>query len=495
MAKTGDSLPDGSKVLFAPNPGPQTRFLASTVYEILFGGQAGGGKSMAAIAMPLRWVNNPAYRGVILRRESTQLGNLLDKAQKLYRPSFPGAFHHGTENRWYFPSGANVRFGHCKDEADKFNYQGDEFHTIFFDELTHFTEGQFTEIASRIRSPEPGLPRHLRASSNPGGPGHDWVLRRFGAWLNPEFEAEGLPVRKAPDGRRLPPAAPGQVLWILKPKDGAEVYVPRGTPKAKSRLFLPSTLADNPALLAEDPDYETRLYDLDPVRRAQLLEGNWLARPAAGLYFKRAWVEWMDPSEVPEGILWVRAWDLASTPVTDGNKDPAWTVGVKVGIWRRRDAAGRPDDRVIVADAKRVRMDPGGVEATIRQTAEEDGKRVRITLPLDPGQAGVSQSAAFQKLLLGWPVSFLRPTGDKLTRFLPFSAQASPRGGTRGRVILVRGAWTQPYCECLESFPDGAFKDDADATSDGFNEAVKLGAGRPINNATGGERRSMDGYG
>ena len=36
----------GSKVAFMPNDGPQTDFLASSEREVLYGGSAGGGKSI-----------------------------------------------------------------------------------------------------------------------------------------------------------------------------------------------------------------------------------------------------------------------------------------------------------------------------------------------------------------------------------------------------------------------------------------------------------------
>lgn len=440
-------------ILWRPNPGPQARFLGSTAYEVLYGGQAGGGKSAALVAMPLRWADHPSFRALVLRRETTQLGNLLDKAQAIYPGAFPGARFHGTDSEWTFPKGGRARFSHCKEERDKYDYQGDEFQLIAFDELTHFTLTQYLEIATRIRSADPGLPRYLRATSNPGGVGHDWVLQRWGAWLNPDFEAEGLQPRLAPDGRRLPPALPGQILWVLK-RGNREVYVPRGTPGAKSRQFIPAALKDNPVLLAEDPDYALRLEDLDPVRRAQLAGGDWMVRPGAGLYFQRSWVEWLDAP--PEGLNWIRAWDLAATPATE-HTDPDWTVGVKMAAW---------GERVVIAHVARMRGGPGEVRAFVKATAESDGKACKVSIPHDPGQAGSDQTASYQALLSGWSVHLARPSKDKLTRFGPFSAQASPPACN---VTLVRGTWTDAYIDELEAFPEGAKDDQVDATSDAFN--------------------------
>jgi predicted phage terminase large subunit-like protein len=89
-----------------------------------------------------------------------------------------------------------------------------------------------------------------------------------------------------------------------------------------------------------------------------------------------------------------------------------------------------------------------------------------VGLPQDPGQAGVAQVAAYQKLLQGFNVRFLRETGDKTERAKPFSAQAEPRGGSRfGRVKLVRGPWNLAYLQELEAFPDERLKDQVDGSS------------------------------
>lgn len=470
------------RVVWRPNPGPQTRFLASRADEVLFGGASGGGKSAAIIAMGLRWVNVPQFRALVLRRESTQLQDLIDKSWALYPKTFPGAKYNANEHTWTFPSGARIRFNHCKEESDKYDYQGQEYQLLIYDELTHFTVTQYLEIASRLRSATSGLPRYLRSTSNPGGAGHEWVRHRFGAWLDPGFQAEGLSPRTTEDGRPAPPALPGQVLWIL-PRNGAEVYVPPGTPGAKSRQFIPALLKDNPKLLEQDPDYARRLDDLDPVRRAQLKDGDWLATPAAGLYFRRGWVGWLDAP--PPGLRWVRAWDLAATPKTADN-DPAWTAGVKMARWIR------PEGEVyVIADVRRTRSGPGERDAFIFETAESDGRACRISLPQDPGQAGVDQVAAFKRLLAGYSATFVRPAGDKVERFGPFSAQAAP---PLSRVLLVRGMWNDAYCGELEEFPDGKKKDQADATSDAF--AIVASDPRPTAKPAGasGARRGMEGW-
>lgn len=449
MSRSSAKAPSAApQILWAPNAGPQTQFLASSAYEVLYGGAAGGGKSAALVAMPLRWAASPHFNALILRRETTQLDDLIIKSRGYYSGAAPGAKYRDDKHLWTFPSGARVRFNHCKDVGDAFDYQGQEFQLVGFDELTHFELAQYLEIISRVRSSEPGLPRFVRATTNPGGRGHEWVFRRWGAWLDPAFEAEGLAVRLDPEtGARLPPARPGEVLHFLTLPDGTECVVPKGTPGGLSRTFIPAKLSDNPKLVENDPEYEARLNARDPVRRQQLKDGNWLVRPAAGLYFKRIWMPIVDvpPADV---VARVRYWDLAASPTGD------WAVGTKMS----RTKAGL----YFVEHVERLRGTPGEVRAAVKATAEIDGKDVPIHLEQDPGQAGKDQVASYVRELDGFPV-FARPKRvDKVTAAGPVSSQVQA-----GNVKVVRAHWNDAFFSELEQFPEGDHDDQVDTLSGG----------------------------
>jgi predicted phage terminase large subunit-like protein len=164
-----------------------------------------------------------------------------------------------------------------------------------------------------------------------------------------------------------------------------------------------------------------------------------------------------------EAIVWVRGWDLASTEELTG-ANPAYTAGVLLGKYGHNEK-----QRFIIAHVVRQRKSPDGVRKLIKQTAEEDGKNIRIKLPQDPGQAGVAQAQDLIAMLAGWTVKAERPTGDKVQRAEPFAAQVEA-----GNVSVLRAEWTKPFLDELRGFPTAKYKDQVDAAADAFNELIPL---------------------
>jgi len=214
-------------------------------------------------------------------------------------------------------------------------------------------------------------------------------------------------------------------------------------------MFVPAKVFDNPALLQVNPEYLAWLLSLPLLERERLLNGNWKIRPAAGLYFKREWCAVAD--EVPADLDVVRYWDLAATEKTEFN-DPDWTVGIKLG----RDKSGG----YWLLDMVRGRANPGDVDRLLLNTATQDGKRVRIGFGQDPGQAGKSQALHLVRALSAFTVVAAPESGDKLTRFGPFSSQCRA-----GNVKIRRGSWNEELFRVLEGFPDLAHDDEVDACS------------------------------
>ena len=131
------ALKEEAEILFQPNEGPQTDFLAASETDVLYGGAAGGGKSYAMLVDPLRYCHRPAHRALILRRSMPELRELIDKSRELYPKAFPGCKFRELEKIWNFPSGAKLEFGFHERDADVYRYQGQAYSWIGFDEITH----------------------------------------------------------------------------------------------------------------------------------------------------------------------------------------------------------------------------------------------------------------------------------------------------------------------------------------------------------------------
>jgi predicted phage terminase large subunit-like protein len=224
------------------------------------------------------------------------------------------------------------------------------------------------------------------------------------------------------------------IQYLPQPKD-----LPSGTepPRPISVTFIPASVFDNPALLQANLEYVNYLLSLPLLERERLLGGNWKIRPAAGLYFKREWCAIVE--EIPAELDVVRYWDLAATEETAFN-DPDWTVGIKLG----RDKSGG----FYLLDMVRARANPGDVEKLLLDTAAQDGKKVRIGFAQDPGQAGKSQAQYLVRALSAFTATAEPESGDKLTRFGPFSSQCRA-----GDVKIRRGAWNEELFRVLEGFP------------------------------------------
>ena len=175
-----DSVEEHANVLFKPNDGPQTEFLASSEREVLYGGSAGGGKSYAMLADPLRYMGHPQFSGLLLRHTTEELRELIFKSQELYPKIWPGIKWSERKMQWTAPSGARLWMSYLDRDEDVLRYQGLAFSWIGFDELTQWaTPYAWNYMRSRLRSTATDLPIFMRATTNPGGRGHHWVKKMF----------------------------------------------------------------------------------------------------------------------------------------------------------------------------------------------------------------------------------------------------------------------------------------------------------------------------
>jgi len=213
------------------------------------------------------------------------------------------------------------------------------------------------------------------------------------------------------------------------------------------------------------PEWEDTLALLR--RRETVGERAWQAqfqqspRPNTGTLFKVSCLDFIDAPITRSTIPVVRAWDLAATTTT-GHNDPDWTVGIKL----THNGSGR----YIVLDVIRLRGSPREVEDAIAIAARADGRSVTIGLPVDPGQAGKSQTSYLASQLAGHHVVTSRETGAKATRATGIASQMEV-----GNVALVRAGWNHAFIEELRDFPFGRKDDQVDALSRAFGLLLSIG--------------------
>jgi hypothetical protein len=238
-----------SKTVWHPNSKPQETFLAlpDDIFEAVYGGAAGGGKTETLIYLPLvkGFHQDSKYKGITFRRTFKQLErSLIPRAKEVYL-KIPGTTFNASEYKFTFASGASHWFGYLETDDHARQYDTDEYNLIMFEELAHFSYYQYIYLTTRCRTSS-NLPAIMRNAATPGNIGNKWVYDRF--------------VKPARGGYK-----------VLKDKK-----------TNTTRIFIPAKASDNPDLTKNDPTYINRLSLLPAAERRAKIEGDWLAFEGAG---------------------------------------------------------------------------------------------------------------------------------------------------------------------------------------------------------------------
>ena len=199
---------------------------------MLYGGAAGGGKSYGQVIDALLYAQRYAgSKQVILRRTFPELDrSIIRTAMGLYPKSMYSYNSQGHSMK--MQNGSIIDFSYCATDRDLIKFQSIDYDTIRFDELTHFTEYQYSYITSRLRGAN-SFPKQIKSTTNPGNVGHTWVKKRF-----------------------VSPAPPGKMF----------------TGDKGTRIFIPAKVDDNTFLMKHDPDYNKLeglaliFFDFSPVQ-------------------------------------------------------------------------------------------------------------------------------------------------------------------------------------------------------------------------------------
>lgn len=463
-----------------PQPGPQTQFDDCHADIAVYGGAAGGGKSVGGLWVVGKWTQLSevrGYRGICFRRTNPELvggGGLWDKSQRMYR-GFGGRPRAGQSLDWVFEAASGkiedrhrIEFRHLQHESDVYDHHGLDYAVIFFDELQTFTAKQFWYMLSRLRSTS-GVRPHMRGTCNPDP--DSFVAELVEWWIGPD----GYPI----------PERSGVIRWFVRDEEtdaldwyDTEAAARAAHPhrKALSFTFIAAKLSDNPALVEDDPDYRSRIEAMSKVDRLRLLGdrdaqgrdrgGNWRVRAGAGLFFARAKFQLVDkaPSQI---VRAVRFWDRAYTKPTAKHPEPDWTEGSRWALC----AGGEYywEDQISMRDG------PGPVLSALRAAADADGLEVTPGTFVETGFAGKTDRATIEATLEGYEVAFIETmsidvsregvVGTRSSRAKRALARAWVPHLERARVYVKRAPWNERALRQLDAFPNGKFDDIVDSAS------------------------------
>ncbi len=307
--------------------GAQKIFLSCPLFEVLFEGTRGGGKTDSLIAdfaqhVGVGWAAE--WRGILFRETYPQLDDVKKKCRKMFFSMFPTATFNKNDHTWTFPDGEQLLLRHMKTPEDYQNYHGHEYPWIGWEELTNWATDECYKLMMscsrssvdpnrRDKNKQP-MPRKYRATTNPYGKGHGWVKRRWQL-----------------------PAMRGKILSVEEEYEG-------GKKEIRPRIAIHSAFKENLKLLAAEPDYEMNIRSAarNPAELAAWLYGDWDI--TSGGMFDDIWdskCHVLEPFTIPKTWRIDRSFDW-------GSSAPA-----SVGWWAESDGCD-------------VRLNDGRIMSTVK---------------------------------------------------------------------------------------------------------------------------------
>lgn len=368
---------DGKLVAWAPQEGSQAEFLACPLFECLYHGTRGPGKTDALLMAFAQYVGQGygvSWRGVIFRETYPQLADVVAKSERWFRQIFPAARFNRARLAWEFETGEVLFFRHMRSPDDYWNYHGHEYPFMGWEELTNWANDRcYRSMFSCCRSSNPDVPRMVRATTNPYGVGHNWVKERFrlhGAW----WATIVITDARDPETQKLEPP----------------------------RAAIHGHLSENKILLAADPNYPQTIAAAatNKAMAKAWLDGRWDV--VAGGMFDDVWSH--QHNALPRFIV-PRTWRI------DRAFDWGSSAPFSVGWWAMSDGCD-------------LRLGDGRILSTVRgdlfRVAEWYGWTGRANEGLRMLAVDVAKGIIEREIAWGW-----RDVGTRACRVKPGPADSS----------------------------------------------------------------------
>lgn len=469
----------------APSSPKQELMLMQEADTAILGGAMGSGKSFISLFYPLKFADDPHFRGIIFRNttgEITAQGGLWENACELYTKIYGnsedlrkqgktgGIKIHIKDLKITFPAGGSVKFSFLESKKDLLRHQGAAYTFVLFDEATHFSREMVEYLIKRMRSARAKHKKQMVLTCNPDP---DWECLE---WIKPYLTEDGTP-DSTKDGKiRYYVVDNGDYVWSDSREELESIYGSGTDSGIRSFTFISANCMDNIPLMKADPTYLSNLKAQPFVDVQRYLYGNWFVRPTGASMVRREWFDEKDEEPAWTDIVkTVRSFDFAFKKKTDAYPNPDYTVSVKMSKLK--------DGNYFIHDIRRTRILPGEWMDFILESAIEDGPSVELVLPLDP-QTRYSNSFLSKDLSAkGYYVRQFQATGKKQERFKPFASMVM-----NGGIQILRNCGTDFengisndlnfFYRELESYEGGRSSGDrhddlCDACSDAFGACAQ----------------------
>lgn len=401
------ALPPGTKVAWEPLAGSQTLAVSCPANIILVEGTRGPGKSEGQLAFFRKYVGmgyGSQWRGIIFDREYKNLDDLIVKGNRLYTRFKDGCrwMSSRADYKFVWPSGEELLIRSIKKANDYWNYHGQEFPFIGWNELTKYpTSELYDAMASCNRSsflplehsPEdstgevillPEIPLVTFATCNPYGAGHRWVKKKF-----------------------IDVAPPGKIVRTTVNVFNPRTQLREDVTKTQVRIF--GSYKENRFL---SPEYVATLESISDVnKRKAWLWGDWDI--VAGGMFDAFWDESqhvVKPFKIPHTWRITRSFDYGSSrpfsvgwwAISDGTdyqlQNGKWKSSVRGDLYRIAEwygCSGKPNEGInmLATDIARgivnrqikmgihQRVQPGPADGSIWDS--QDGNSIAASMSKD----------------------------------------------------------------------------------------------------------------